>query len=128
MAQSNVAEERSAERESAVLAQALCRAADILDVPDTVLARIIGVSPASISRLRTGAFKLSRKDKAFELGLLFIRMFRGLDAITGADDTSSRSWMRAENLALRGRPIDLAQSIVGLASLVSYVDARRARV
>ncbi|ASG21745.1 MULTISPECIES: MbcA/ParS/Xre antitoxin family protein [Nitrospirillum] len=122
------ARDRSPEHESAVLAQALCRAADILQVPDAILARTIGVSPASVSRLRAGAFKLTRKDKAFELGLLFIRMFRGLDAITGGDDASSRSWLRTENLALRGRPIDLVQSIVGLASVVSYVDARRARV
>ncbi|MEA1677371.1 MbcA/ParS/Xre antitoxin family protein [Nitrospirillum sp. BR 11163] len=128
MSHSDSARDRSPERESAVLAQALCRAADILQVPDAILARTIGVSPASVSRLRTGAFKLARKDKAFELGLLFIRMFRGLDAITGGDDASSRSWLRAENLALRGRPIDLVQSIVGLASVVSYVDARRARV
>ncbi|WP_044560187.1 MbcA/ParS/Xre antitoxin family protein [Azospirillum sp. B4] len=128
MAQSREVPGRLAEREGVVLAQALCRAADILDVSDAALARIIGVSPPSLSRLRKGAFKLTRKDKAFELALLFIRMFRGLDAITGGDDASSRSWMRAENLALRGRPIDLAQTIVGLASLVSYVDARRARV
>lgn len=111
-----------------MVAEALCRSAGILDVSDAILARVIGVSPASVSRLRTGAFKLSKKDKAFELALLFIRMFRGVDAITGGDDASSRSWLRAENLALRGRPIDLAQTISGLTSVVSYVDARRARV
>lgn len=55
-------------------------------------------------------------------------MFQGLDSITGGDDQASRSWMRSPNLALRGRPIDLIQTISGLTAAVAHVDSRHARI
>jgi hypothetical protein len=36
--------------------------------------------------------------------------------------------MHSPNIALRGRPIDLIQTITGLTSAVAYVDSRRARI
>ncbi len=59
---------------------------------------------------------------------MFVRLFRGLDAIVGGDAESAGSWLRADNLALRGKPLDLIQTVQGLAQAVQYVDARRARV
>lgn len=110
----------------AVLSKAVVRAADFLDVSNAVLARILGVSPASISRLKNGTYLVSTGTKPFELAQLFVRLFRSLDAITGSDDNASRSWLHTHNLVLNGRPIDLVQTVAGLTSALSYVDSRRA--
>jgi hypothetical protein len=116
------------EAEYQVVAKATVRAAALLDVPNTVLAKVLGVSEASVSRMRVGKFNLQQSPKAFELSVLFVRLFRGLDAIVGGDAAAARSWLRTENTALRGMPLTLIQSVTGLAQTVQYVDARRARI
>ena len=83
---------------------------------------------ATISRLKSGAYVLETGSKAYELAQLFVRLFRGLSAITGGDDEAARSWLRGPNMALRARPIDRIVAIAGLFETVAYVDSRRARV
>jgi hypothetical protein len=114
--------------EAQVVAKAAIRAAALLDISNTVLAKVLGLSEASISRMRAGKFSLEQSPKAFELSVLFVRLFRGLDAIVGGDAAAARSWLRTENTALRGTPISLIQSVIGLTQTVQYVDARRARI
>lgn len=112
--------------EALVVSKAFVRAADHLGLSNAVQARVLGLSDASTSRLRAGQFVLSPGTKPFELAQLFIRLFRSLDAIAGGEDEVSRSWLRGPNTALRGRPIDLIQTIPGLVAAVAYVDSRRA--
>jgi hypothetical protein len=114
--------------EAQVVAKAAIRAAALLDISNTVLAKVLGLSEASISRMRAGKFSLEQSPKAFELSVLFVRLFRGLDAIVGGDAAAARAWLRTENTALRGTPISLIQSVIGLTQTVQYVDARRARI
>jgi hypothetical protein len=128
MSQSLVSEPPQSDAESQVVTKAAIRAAALLDIPNTVLAKILGVSEASVSRMRAGKFSLEQSSKAFELSVLFVRLFRGLDAIVGGDAAAARSWLRTENTALRGTPITLIQSVTGLTQTVQYVDARRARI
>ena len=110
---------------AAVVGRALLRAGDILSLKQSELGAIIGLSPASMSRLANGDARLT--GKTFELSLLFLRLFRSLDAITGGDDAASRSWLRGPNTALdNATPLDLIKSIQGLIDVVGYVDARRA--
>lgn len=116
------------QQQEAALAKATARAADHLAVSNAVLARILGLSEASVSRLKNGRYLLAQGSKPFELALAFVRLFRGLDAIMGGNDDSARSWLYGHNLALHGRPIDLIQTIPGLMSVVGYVEASRARV
>ena len=117
----------SATEESRVLTKAVIRGAAILKLSQAELARILGVSPATITRMHKGNWHLKRGDgKSFELAQLLLRLFRGIDAITG-DDTVTAAWLRNGNLALQGkRPIDLVQSVRGLIEVVDYVDFRRA--
>ena len=117
----------SAER-SAVVGKAVSRAADLLGLSNAALARTIGVSEATASRLRAGAYAIEPGTKPYELALLLIRLFRGLDAVVGGDEASLRSWMAASNRALDGVPRDLVQTVTGLVAAVDYVDAARARV
>lgn len=115
-----------ADREGAVLSKAVARAATFLDLSNKVLAHTLGISEASVSRLRNGTYVVSRDTKSFELAQLFVRLFRSLDSITGGDDGASRSWMRTRNTALGETPIDMIQKVSGLLGALQYVDSRRA--
>jgi uncharacterized protein (DUF2384 family) len=115
---------KSVPSESAIVAKAALRAADRLDVTTKLLAKIIGVSEATISRVRRGEHPL--ENKPFELAVMFIRLCRLLDAVIGGDDAVAKAWLRNKNSALKEAPIDLIQSVWGLADVIQYLDARRA--
>jgi hypothetical protein len=114
------------QRQQTVLTKATLRAAEYLGLNNLVLARILGLSPASVSRMRNGQYVLSRESKAFELAQLFVRLFRSLDSIVGGDGRSAQSWLASANSALGRPPIELIQTVRGLMATVSYVDTRRA--
>lgn len=114
--------------QEAVLTKAVLNAADRLDVTSRVLASILGISESAVSRLRTKATLLKADSKEFELGVLFVRLFRSLDAIAGGEEKVARAWVIEENTALRARPIDKMTRIVGLMEVIAYLDARRAIV
>ena len=115
-------------KEGAVVTKAVLRAAVRLGVSNKVLASVIGVSEATVSRMGAGTYTLAPGDKPFDLALLFVRLFRALDAIVDGDDAVAQAWLRNENVALGGRPLALIQSIPGLVHAVSYLDTRRALV
>lgn len=117
---------KPAPERAAVLGTAVVRAAEHLELTNKELGEIVGLSQATVSRLRNGGYKLEEGSKSFECAQIFARLFRGLDAITGSDDTSSRFWLRNENTALQGKPIELIRTIRGLVDVVNYVDSRRA--
>jgi antitoxin Xre/MbcA/ParS-like protein len=121
-----VALRRAAVTENAVVTRAVLRAAVRLGVSNKALGRIIGLSEATISRMGSGSYTLSRGDKAFELAVLFIRLFRSLDAIAGGDEAVATAWLKNEHLALGDRPLALIQSVPGLVHVLGYLDARRA--
>ena len=114
--------------QAATVAKALLRAASTLGLSNRALGRIVGLSEASVSRMGKGAFTLKRDDKAFELGLLFVRLFRSLDAIVGGDEAVARAWLRNNNAALGGKPLKLIETVPGLVNALAYLDARRALV
>ena len=114
--------------DSALVAKAVMRAADRLGLTHKVLARVIGVSEASVTRMRRGDFPLERSQKPFELAILFIRLYRSLDAIVGGDDAAAGKWLTAPNVALGKAPLDLIQTVSGLSHVIQYLDARRAVV
>ena len=113
--------------DSAVVLKATIRAAERLKINNRILARIIGLSESSVSRMRKSDFPLE-KGKSFELALMFIRLYRCLDAVVGGDDAVSAAWLTNNNTALDGTPIDLIQSISGLTNVIQYLDSRRAVV
>jgi hypothetical protein len=122
------AEAAKGDQHERALTTAVTRVAGCWKLSNEQLAAVLGVSAATASRLRAGRFQLERNSKAFELGQYLVRLFRGLDALMGSDDTASRSWLRTGNLDLDGRPIDLIRSVRGLGDVADYVDAYRAQV
>jgi len=113
---------------AAIVAKGALRAAAHLEIPNRVLASIVGLSESSVSRLAQGAFRLDPASKPFELALLFIRLFRSLDAIAGGDAATAATWIRSDNIALGARPLDLMTHVSGLIDVIAYLDARRAIV
>lgn len=111
---------------AAVLATATHRAAALLGLNGAALARVIGVSEASVSRLSRGERGLSPDSKEGELALLLVRLYRSLDALVGNDEARRLAWMRSHNDALNGTPASLIQSAQGLVATVAYLDAMRA--
>lgn len=111
-----------------VVSKAVVRAAAILGLTNSGLARVLGISPATASRLRDGSYALPLDSKPYELALLLIRLFRGLDAMTGGEEKATRSWMQTANRALDGAPIDRITSVTGLVETIAYVDTARARI
>jgi hypothetical protein len=114
--------------ESAVLTKAALRAGERLGLAGNALGAVIGLSEASLSRMRSGRLALEPGTKPYELALLFVRLFRSLDAITGGDETVSRAWLANDNQALGGKPVVKIRSISGLVDTLAYLDARRALV
>lgn len=119
---------RPAPAEGPVLTKAALRAAGRLGVTNKSLARIVGLSEASVSRMGSGAYTLAPGDKAFELAVLFVRLFRSLDALVHGDDAVAQTWLASPNVALGGTPADLIQTVPGLVHVLAYLDARRALV
>jgi hypothetical protein len=110
-----------------VLAKATLAAAARLGLRNRQLATIIGTSEASISRLGNGR-GLDPDGKEGELALLFLRLYRALDALVGGDDAKARAWLHAENDHVGGIPAERLSTVEGLVDVVQYLDAMRGRL
>lgn len=114
------------EADAALIGRALVRAAEHLEIANKVLAKIIGLSESSLSRLRKGEFELD--GKPLELAILFVRAYRSLDAIVGGDDAVAAAWLRNANTALGAAPLEMLQTVSGLSNVINYLDSRRDRI
>ena len=112
----------------AVVTKAAVRAADRLALSNRLLAEVLGVSEATVSRMGAGTYQLAPASKPLELAVLFVRLFRSLDAIVGGDAAVARAWLRNENTVLGATPLSLIASVSGLVNVVAYLDTRRAVV
>ena len=111
-----------------ILSSAVSKIAEFWGLSNAKLGLVLGLSQATVSRLRSGQTTLDPASKSFEAGQFLLRLFRSLDALLGSDDAASRRWLDVANLDLDARPIDLIDSFKGLLTVCDYVDAHRARV
>jgi uncharacterized protein (DUF2384 family) len=112
-----------------VLTSATLKAADLLEIQQSVLAKLLGVSTAQVSRMRQGAYLLDENRKEWELAALFVRLYRALDSITVNSFDEARAWLNSRNRGLSGeKPVALIASAAGLVRVVDYLDAARARI
>jgi DNA-binding XRE family transcriptional regulator len=114
--------------EGHTLSKATLRAAALLGLAQAELAPVLGLSPATISRMAAGEHVLAPRQKSWELAVLFVRLFRSLDAVVGSNDSQARAWFDSENLALGGVPRQLIVKAEGLVRAVQYLDAARGRI
>lgn len=120
----------------AVVTKALLRAAEALGLSQKELARTVGVSEATMSRIsrrRTSASAergaaatlIATTRKEGELALLLLRVYRSVDALLGGDAQKIRAWFGAENTHLGGVPRERVQTAEGLVTVALYLDAMR---
>lgn len=113
---------------STVLSKAVLRAADQFDMRQAALARVLGLSTATVSRFASGDWFLSEETKPWELATAFVRIYRSLSAITGGQQPAMRSWLHSHNNALNDEPAQLILTTEGLIHVLHYLDAARSRI
>src|SRR4051812_37045691 len=116
--------QKIAPAEDEVVTKAVQRAAGVLGLTQRELGAVLGVSEAKVSRLQRETL-LDRDKKEFELAVLFLRLFRSLDALVGGSEDKARAWLHADNRYLGGVPAEQIKSIPGLIGVVEYLDAMR---
>lgn len=110
-----------------VLARATSAAAARLGIRNNRLADVIGTSEASVSRLSSGR-AIEPDTKEGELALLFLRLYRSLDALVGGDDAKAKAWLHSENTHVGGVPAERIRRVEGLVDVIQYLDAVRGRL
>lgn len=113
---------------AAVIGKAVSRAAAVLGLSQKDVARTVGVSEATVSRWGSGKTGIDPSSKEGELALLFLRLFRSLDALLGGLEEDMRAWVDADNAHLHGKPRELMSQVTGLVHVVEYLDAMRGRL
>ncbi len=109
----------------AVLTKAILRAKDYWELSNKQLGDIIGISEASVSRMATQGRLIDPSSKEGQLGVLFVRAFRSLDATMGGHVENEKAWLNAHNHILNGIPVQLIEQVDGLYRTVQYLDAIR---
>ena len=107
-----------------VLAKATLSAARRLGLTNRDLAAVLGTSEASVSRL-SGDRSLRTGSAEASLALLFLRLFRSLDAVTGGSEAKARAWFAAPNRHVGGVPAERVRTVEGMVNVVHYLDAIR---
>lgn len=116
----------SAPDKEMVLGKATMRAAQELDLSNAAVARVIGLSEPTMSRVANGSRGINPESKEGQLALLLVRLYRSLDPLVGSDSQKRLAWLRSPNKGLNGTPISLIESPSGLVTTLAYLDGMRA--
>lgn len=113
-----------------VVYKAVFNAAQLLGINVADLSAITGLSQPTLFRLRQAFENKQEREvhpKSYESMLLFLRVFRNLDAIFGGNVDHMKTWLTSFHLTLgNGVPLHALKSTEGLVRVVSYLDAMRA--
>ena len=109
--------------EFAAVSVAVSNIVELLDVPLSNVSALLGVSKVEtqlyLSGVGTGLLHdIDRQRDLIDL----VRMYRALASII-PDPASAIAWLRGENLALNGVPLDLMRSRQGLSLVVGYLES-----
>lgn len=110
-----------------VVTKAIVKTAKDIGLSGTNLAKILGLSESSISRLKSGSCLILRDTKAYEISLIFLRIYRGVSEILSGDMRSISAWFRNQNNKLGAVPIEKMFDLLGLISVLNYVEEYRAK-
>lgn len=117
---------RDRPRPEQVAGKALARAAALFDLTQAEVAQVLGTSVSSVSRTFAGSRPLDLASAEGRNALLFVRVFRSLDALLGGDSAKARIWLDSANDHLAGQaPKALLMTTQGLVHVADYLDAMR---
>ena len=112
--------------QSAVVAKALLRASDFMNIKKKELAAMMKINQSTLTRaLNNGIEPQSLKG---EVGLMVIRVYRSLSALSGNNHDFMTHFLRTNNKYFNAKPIDVMQSMEGLVMLNNYLDGMRGKV
>ncbi|MBD3841854.1 MAG: DUF2384 domain-containing protein [Campylobacterales bacterium] len=105
-----------------VLAEAVLKTADLLGLSNTQLATVMGLDLMSMNQIEFSAV-LEPASAQGEAGLLLIRLYQSLSALTGGDSEWIDYFMNTFNTATDGVPIQQIQNRKGLEKVLTVVEA-----
>ena len=105
-----------------VLAEAVLKTANLLDLSNTQLAAVMGLDIMSMNQIEFSAV-LEPTSAHGAAGLLLIRLYQSLSALTGGDSEWIDYFMNAFNTATDGVPIQQIQTREGLEKVLTVVEA-----
>lgn len=105
-----------------VLAEAVFKTADLLGLRNTQLTAVMGLDLDSINPAET-LIEFDPASPQGEAGLLLIRLYQSLSALTGGDTEWIDYFMYAFNTATDGVPIQQIQTREGLEKVIMVVEA-----
>ncbi|WP_188151023.1 antitoxin Xre/MbcA/ParS toxin-binding domain-containing protein [Teredinibacter waterburyi] len=121
--------------DGALVANSLLEASQQLGITQDQLAHAIGVSRATIARIKKRTelgydeSPFAGNGKAFELSLLMLRIYRSLYAIVGGNAAAMKHWMSSPNQHLANEtPAELVQTATGITQVLWYLDAMRGKI
>ncbi len=97
-------------------------AAQELSLSNAALARVIGLSERTISRIANGTRGVDPLSKEGQLALLLVRLLLSLNPLFGGDAQKRHAWLSSHNKALNGTPSQLIENPQGLVTTLSYLD------
>lgn len=119
--------EPSPDQKRRVLTKAFMRMAEQLDLSRQELSRVLGKSPASLSRLYNQSAYIDPETTEGQIVMLLLRLYRSLDTLFGGNVQQCQVWLRSHNKHLNGIPVQLIESVEGLVLTVQYLDAMRGK-
>ena len=105
-----------------VLAEAVLKTANLLGLSNTQLTAVMGLDLASMNQIEFSAV-LEPTSAHGEAGILLIRYYQSLSALTGGDSEWIDYFMNAFNTATDGVPIQQIQTREGLEKVLTVVEA-----
>lgn len=108
-----------------VLSKATLNASAFLGLNNAELAKVLGISEPSVSRLASGSRLIDPRSREGQTALILIRIFRALDLMVGGDPNALNAWMTSHNKAIAGIPKAAIQTMHGLVHTIDYLDGMK---
>lgn len=115
-------ETSSSPSKDAVLSKAALNAAKHLGLSHAELAKLLGISDASILQCVASEGFLDPSGHDGERALILVQIFRALDALVGSDADARVTWMNAHNQAIGDLPRNVIQTFSGLVHTLAYLN------
>jgi plasmid maintenance system antidote protein VapI len=107
-----------------VVSKAFMEAGNDLGLNGCQLAKTIGLSEATISRIRRGSCMITPDTKPYEMAMMVIRIHKAVMGIMKQDVSAAKAWMNTENEELKAVPARKICDIRGLVSVLAYAETR----
>lgn len=106
---------------SRIVSTGLLQAASDLELSGKELGNIVGLSEATVSRLRNGKWTLQKDTKSYEIAMVFLHVHQRLKSVMGGNIDRMKDWLHARNEDLGSSPLTLLNKLQGLFRVLFYL-------